>query len=396
MDSTRKVLVIAGTGLRRLLRDRGEWFFLFAFPLLLVLTLGSVFGNQFGGGSQAHVGVAAPSDDELADEVVAALDREQDLDVSHYSSARSLRSAVELGTVQAGIVIPEGYVDQLLAGGTAEIGLVARPGGLGAQLRPVVEAAVGPQAVRLQSARFGSTHGTAGLDAALQHATRLDAALPDVTVATSTVGEERFPRSLGRFDVGASSQLVLFMFINGLAASAALVRSRELGVSRRMLSTPTPTWVVLVGEMCSRLAVCLFQGIYIMVATWVLFGVDWGDLVGSLTVLLTFALVPAGAAMLFGAVFSNDQQATAVSVISGLVLAALGGSMAPLELFSSTMRTVAHVTPHAWANDAFAELVRHDGTVVDVLPELSVLLVMAAALLVLAVWRLHRTLTTTS
>ena len=31
------------------------------------------------------------------------------------------------------------------------------------------------------------------------------------------------------------------------------------------------------------------------------------------------------------------------------VLAALGGSMMPLEFFSPTMLTVAHFTPHAWA-----------------------------------------------
>jgi ABC-2 type transport system permease protein len=57
------------------------------------------------------------------------------------------------------------------------------------------------------------------------------------------------------------------------------------------------------------------------------------------------------------------------------------------------MTRVAHLTPHAWALDGFAELVRRDGTVVDILPELGVLTAYATILLVLAAWRLRAVLT---
>lgn len=57
------------------------------------------------------------------------------------------------------------------------------------------------------------------------------------------------------------------------------------------------------------------------------------------------------------------------------------------------MRTVAHITPHAWAMDGYAELVRRDGTVVDILPYLGILLAYAATLLGLASWRLRRSIT---
>ena len=94
-----------------------------------------------------------------------------------------------------------------------------------------------------------------------------------------------------------------------------------------------------------------------------------------------------------GAVLRNDQQAGGVGVMLGLGLAALGGCMLPLELFSPTLQKVAHFTPHAWGLDAFAELVRNNGTIVDILPELGVLLGFAVVLLSLATWRLRATLT---
>jgi ABC-2 type transport system permease protein len=92
-------------------------------------------------------------------------------------------------------------------------------------------------------------------------------------------------------------------------------------------------------------------------------------------------------------VFSNDQQAGGISVVLGLGLAALGGSMVPVEFFSPTMRSLSTVTPHYWANDAFAELVRRDGGVADILPQVGVLVGFAVVLMALATWRLQRVLT---
>jgi ABC-2 type transport system permease protein len=68
--------------------------------------------------------------------------------------------------------------------------------------------------------------------------------------------------------------------------------------------------------------------------------------------------------------------------------------MAPLEIFPSTARTIAHITPHAWANDAFSKLLAHGGDLINVLPQIAVLLGFAALAMSVAVWRLRRTLTT--
>jgi ABC-2 type transport system permease protein len=64
-----------------------------------------------------------------------------------------------------------------------------------------------------------------------------------------------------------------------------------------------------------------------------------------------------------------------------------------MEFFSSTMRTVAHFTPHAWAIDGYAELVRRHGGLADVLPYVGILLGYATILLGLASWRLRRAIT---
>ena len=67
--------------------------------------------------------------------------------------------------------------------------------------------------------------------------------------------------------------------------------------------------------------------------------------------------------------------------------------MVPVEVFPDTTRTIAHVTPHAWGNDAFAALVRRDGNVADIFPELAALAGFAIVLLTLATWRLRKAIT---
>jgi ABC-2 type transport system permease protein len=175
------------------------------------------------------------------------------------------------------------------------------------------------------------------------------------------------------FDTGAAQQLLLFMFITAMASSTALIEARRLGVSRRMLSTPTRPASIVGGETLGRFLVVLFQGVFIVVAAAILFGVYWGDPVAASLVVAAFALTGTGAGMLLGSLFSNEQQAGGIAIFAALMLAALGGSMVPLEIFPDTMVRIAHLTPHAWGNDAFVTLIRHGGGVRDVAKELAVL-----------------------
>ena len=182
------------------------------------------------------------------------------------------------------------------------------------------------------------------------------------------------------------------MFLISLAGSASLIQARRNGVMARTLSAPVSTTQAVAGQGLGRLAIATFQGAYIMAATALLFAVDWGNIALSLLLIVVFALVAAGAAMVVGSVLDNDSAASGVGVGLGLVLAALGGGMYTLELFPDTLRTIAHITPHAWAYDAFAEIQRHNGTLVDILPQLGALLGFAAVLLFAGAWLLRRSL----
>lgn len=382
-----KVLAISGSNTRRFLRDRTNLFFVFVFPVALILILGA----QFGGNPDPRLGVVG-ADGATAGPLLDLVRAETAVNVIEVDGEQELVDRVESTDLHAGVVLPTDLASAVAAGERAGIGFVAGNTPAGQQLRTVVDEALAQLLVEPTAVRAAVERG-ADPTAAADAAARLAPAVEVVTVRTETAGERLFPEGTEGFDVAAPSQLVLFTFINGLTGAYALILSRQLGVSRRMLSTPTSMGTILTGEAVARWLISLIQGLYILAATLILFRVDWGDPLGALAVVAAIAAAAAGAAMCFGAFFDQPEQASGIGIVVGLGLAALGGAMVPIELFSDTLSTVARLTPHFWAIDAFAELIRHDATILDILPQLGVLVAMAAALTALATWRLRAVLT---
>ena len=102
-----------------------------------------------------------------------------------------------------------------------------------------------------------------------------------------------------------------------------------------------------------------------------LFGVDWIDPLATGAIIVLFALVASGAAMLLATLVSNEHQLSAIGPALGMILALLGGAMVPIEVFPPIMQTLSHATPHAWAIEAFHELLLNGGGVADILPQLG-------------------------
>lgn len=379
-------LAVAGTELRLFLRDRSNLFFVFVFPLLLVLMIGLQFGEGARAGrvavSGAETSLQAGLVDQLEDDDVVVTDPGWDDALALLARGR-LDVAVRVdGAAATAYDAGEAVTLEVVRGSSSNAQVVEQ------EVRTAVDSlrAERSRALALEAHGVPADRAQDALAAAGR-----EVSAPQLEVAYVDELSKEFA-GLGQFDLGASGQLLLFVFLSCLAGSATLIQARRLGVVARMLAGPMTAGQLVAGQVLGRWAIGLFQGGYIMLASTVLFGVDWGNLPLSLLVLLLFSLVASGAAILLGTLLDNEGAAGGLGVGLGLVLAALGGSMLPLELFPDTIRRVADLTPHAWAYDAFAEIQRRGGNLVDVLPNLGVLAAMAVVLASLGAWSLRRSL----
>ena len=278
-----KALAIAAVNVRRMLRERSNVFFVFVFPMLLILVLGVSFGGAF----EPKIGVfavdAGPARRRPRPHARGDPGRRR----RAFETLDDMRTAVERGQLQAGIVLPEGYDAALRAGQDVQVRYLARQDQLGLQLsrdRARGGGRAGAAAPRRSLLRRPRDAGA--FDEGLARADVATTTLAPVEVVTTTAGEAIFPASLGRFDPGASSQLLLFIFLTSHHGAVALIETRRLGVSRRMLSTPTPARTIVAGEALGRFGIAMVQGLFIMLGSLFVFGVDWGEPLGSAALLV--------------------------------------------------------------------------------------------------------------
>ncbi len=170
----------------------------------------------------------------------------------------------------------------------------------------------------------------------------------------------------------------MFVLISMLNAATLLVYEREQGTLQRLYTLPHRKWQILGGKLLGHYAYGLVQ-YALLILFGVFVGVEWGDnLPGIALVVLAFTLAATAIGMAMATLVRTSAQASSIALLLGLTLSPLGGAWWPLEIVPDVMRTVGHVSPVAWAMDAFQEMMFYGGGVIDILPMLGALLLMAA------------------
>jgi len=390
MGGVGKVLNIARVNLLRQVRDRSDLFFVFVLPTIVIVALGLQFGNI----SKARLGVLVPPGDVAAEAFVASLTEDTTrFLIRRPADEAALRTMVERGELEAGIVVPEGFGDALRGSGTAEITYLGTADALTLGLRAPVEAAAAKVSAITLASRIAVGEGAGAWDAAATSARDGYASTPGVKVVVTQVGEEGMFGGFSQFTFGASTQLILFTFLTSLTAAGRLVHTRRIGVSRRMVSTPTSSMTIVIGEGLGRFGIALLQAGFIVAVSAIAFGVSWGDPIAATAIIALFCAVAAATALLVGAIARNADQASSMGVFVGLALGALGGCMIPFQTMPEGMQAVARLVPHSWALLGLQELIRTGAGIETVTLNLAVLAGFAAVLMTLAAWRFRKAIT---
>jgi ABC-2 type transport system permease protein len=390
MSGLAKIVEIGRTNLLRQVRDRSDLFFVFVLPTIVIIAL----GLQFGGTTRARLGIVEPAGDTAAAALVSTLQADTlRFEIRPIADAATLRSQVERGRLEAGLIIPDGFADALAGTGVAEIQYLGTTDSLTTGLRAPIEAAVAQLGAVTTATRIAVAEGLGTPDQARAVATDTYATVPGVEVSVALAGEPGLFAGFSQFTFGASTQLVLFTFLTSMTAAGRLVYAKQLGISRRMTATPTSTWTIVAGEALGRYLVAVLQAGYIVAVTAIAFNVSWGDPVAVAALIGLFCLVAAATALLFGALSRNADQASSLGVFAGLALGALGGCMIPFQIMPETMQSIARLLPHSWALLGLQDLVKTGDGVGSVLPNLAVLAAYAVVLMGLAGWRFRKAIT---
>lgn len=383
-----RVLAITQASLRRVTRDRTALFFIIVLPILVILIVG-VTARGF---SSFRIGVVDQGAGPAGHRLTQALERSPNLSVRSYPDRSAATTAVARGEVATAVILPRGMDADLRTGATVTIGVLAEQTNSTQQAAATaVSSVVAQQGSLIQAANFATAQASGNYQGNLVRAAVLQGQIPQASVQTKP-GDSRATVLPQGFAYSAPTMLVLFVFLNAVAGGAAIIETRKLGMYERMGAAPIRPTTIILGETLTYFAIAVGQAALIVVVGAVLFGVSWGDPVAATALIVVWALVGAGAGMLAGTLFRTPEQATAIGPAVGIAFAMLGGCMWPLAIVSGTMRQVGHATPHAWAVDAWTDLLARGGNLTSIGTQLVVLAAFAAGFLLLATIRLRRML----
>ena len=178
----------------------------------------------------------------------------------------------------------------------------------------------------------------------------------------------------------------IFWIVSLLAFS--VLREKQEGTFRRLLVAPMGRMVMLAGKLMPYYLINIIQIVIMLGVCSLLFKMSLGHSPAGLAVVsLAAAATATGLGVLVAGLARTEAQIGGLTVLLLLTLSALGGCFIPRFIMPEWLRTVGLVTPHAWALDAYQDLLVRGYGLFEVLPKVGALATFAVAFFAIGVWR---------
>ena len=183
-------------------------------------------------------------------------------------------------------------------------------------------------------------------------------------------GEELIPNSV-QHNVPAWALFAIFFIVVPLSIS--LVKEKSQGTNIRLLLSPTPYYIPILGKTITYLIICIIQfmlmllvGVFLFPAIGLTkFEID-GNLISLLVVTLFAGLAAIGFGILLGTIAETQEQSAPFGATSVVVLAAIGGIWVPVFLMPEFMQNVAKFSPMNWGLEAYYSIILRNDSLVSV------------------------------
>ena len=412
----KKLFLIGVKDLKLMSRDRAALVFMLLAPFLLTIGMGFVTGRFSGsssGLSDIPVVIVNLDKDQLGDALAEVFSSEELADLMEPAASSdpdAARRLIDENEAAAAVIIPEGFTRSIIpAEGTAfdesftepepvQIEVYANPA------RPtssgVIKAIVDEFLSRVEEGRVGGMTSVVGLlqaglldpqnaeeEARLLFQDGDQTENSAIVLQTNQEGAEAV-----EFDIlayMAPGMALLFLMYTVSYGGRSILAERSQGTLPRLLISPTASAQVLGGKVLGIFLTGVAQVGILILASSVFFGVEWGDTLGVVILILAAVFGATGWGMLLTALARSPAQVASVGSALMLIFGILGGSFINLQQMPAIFRTISKITPNAWGLDGFTTLAL-GGSLPSLAEPIAALLIMGAVLFGIAVMLFNR------
>lgn len=398
----RKLFTIARNHIRIEFEDRSTIVFFLILPLVFTVIVGSALGGSTSSSdNRAVVMVVDVDHSSVSQEVIAALQTSQ---IMRIETPSSVEADQAFGDNQAlpVLTLASGLQSALFNGQPVELHLRAandsRALAVEQEIRATLEQTSGAvtaaraavaEAERVKA--FASEQARQDyFNASLKTAQALMKNPPARLAATQPAMKAEGSGGAEGFAQSSPGQLVTWVMTTLFGVAGFLVYERINGTARRLAVMPMRNSTILGGNFAGRFALGLVQmGLMVGFGALIL-KVPWGQSpVALVLMLVSFGLAGTAFGIMLGTLTRTTSQAGGLSILCAMLFAALGGCWWPLEITPPLYQTLVKILPSTWAMQGFTDIIVYGKGVPDVLPDVVILLIFAAAYFFIGVRRLR-------
>ena len=397
----RNMLSIAYKEFRLWLQAPANWLVVFLVPFAFI----GIFGATFSEGTPV-VTVYGVNEDkgELGEEIIALLQKSDNLELEMLSTQAEADELVTKGTRMAAIVIPEKFSESVTTDDGAPILVIVDPGkadqagivtGLvqEALIKPIVYAEIeramsglfkGKDTVEGVDSNLFKTFINAGIKAVVAKSVNEAIDDPLIKIEAKPYSEEASQGKISIFSQLAPGVAMAFAFFMVSHLADAVMDERSIGTLRRLMSTPMSKASLLFGKSLPSFLLAVVQMIFVLLVCNQFFNLPLGNSwLALMTIIVATALCVAGLGILIAGLARTSTQSGAIATFIVLAMAVVSGAMIP----ALKLAGIGYVTPHYWALEGVQNVIARGMGMEGVLMQSGILLGMAVLFFIVGAWR---------
>jgi ABC-2 type transport system permease protein len=372
-------------------RNRIGLIFLFLMPFFMLIMTGFIFPT---GSSYSDVPVALVDLDhsQMSHQLVSNLkDMNKKTNMMEFKDATSLEDAKTLirqGQVYGAIIVPRGFSKDLTAGKQTNITVLSDnsiP-----QLSMVMDS-IGSQVVSGLGSYMGQMNVQTLAVKANQTVNPKAVISPLVPDIQGTVAG-----NLNYFNFIAPGLLMMIVMMGAMTGiPRAISHEKEMGTFDGILSAPVSEMSIIFGKTIAQTIRGFIQGIIVLAIAILFFGVTMQivsmPLAFALLFLGIFSFI--GLGILLTSLANNEETATILMTVLQFPMMFLTGVFFPIQQMPWFMQDLSKVLPLTYAVSAMRKVMILNAGITDVIPEVVILLVFGAIMLLIAIPVFRRSMT---
>jgi ABC-2 type transport system permease protein len=341
------------------LREREVLFWMFIFPVLLILILGFVFGSS--GDIRLEVGVVDLDDSQMSQAIIQILESIDAIVVTEGSEEEE-RSALKDDDRSAVIIIDEGFGDKVDQGQAGEITMI-----------------VNQSDVNTAQVASGVLKGI------IEDIVRMKVNAPEIITINEEQEEDVEDFEYVDFMVpGVLAIVIMFGGIFGYADEVAV--RREKGILRRVKVSPISLSTFLGAGMSIVLITALIQAVILLILGALVFKIKIN---GNYFYMAVVVIIGAASFVALGFMISslakNSKSAMLAANAVGMPMMFLSGVFFSIEWVPAAIGVIARLLPLYYFAEALREVMINGANLADVWIDLVVLIVFGLVCFAIAV-----------